>query len=290
MPLLKLRVSAATLEAGRRAEMLLAELLTPEPLAVTLFADPTCAFAVEAYYADAPPLDRIARALAQLCAGLGPPALQEVPDSNWVALSQAALAPVRAGRFLVHGRHDRRRIPFVRTAVEIEAGEAFGTAHNATTVLCLESIDYLARTRRFRRVLDLGCGTGILGIALARAQPTARVIASDSDPIATAIARANARLNGVAPRMRIITATSFDHAALRAPEAFDLLLANLLPRPLIALAVTMRQRLAPGGVAVLSGMLMAQARQVCAACCGAGLRLARQRSRDGWTSLELTAP
>jgi ribosomal protein L11 methyltransferase len=288
MPLLKLRLSAATLDAGRRAETLLSELLTPEPLAVTLFAEPACGFAVEAYYADAPPLDRIARALARLCTGLGLPALQEVADANWVALSQAALAPVRAGRFLVHGRHDRRRIPFVRTAVEIEAGEAFGTAHNATTVLCLESIDYLARTRRFRRVLDLGCGTGILGIALARAQPTARVIASDSDPIATAIARANARLNGVAPRVRIITASSFDHAELRA-HAFDLLLANLLPRPLIALAPTIRQRLAPGGVAVLSGMLMAQARQVCAAYCDAGLRLQRQRSRDGWTSLELTA-
>jgi ribosomal protein L11 methyltransferase len=289
MALFKLRIAAATLAAGRRAEMLLAELLIPEPQAVTLFEDRAGGYMVEAYYPAAPRLDRIAKALGRL-EGLGSLALQEVADANWIALSQAALAPVRAGRFLVHGAHDRRRIPSLRTAVEIEAGEAFGTAHNATTVLCLESIDQLARKQRFQRVLDLGCGTGILGIALARAQPSARVIASDNDPIAVAIARANARLNGVASRVRIITANGFDHAELRRPAAFDLLLANLLPRPLIALAPSMRRRLLPGGTAVLSGLLQAQAREVCTACRRAGLRLKRHRSRDGWTSLEVTAP
>jgi len=287
--LFKLRTPATTRDAGQRAMTFLAELLTPEPQAVTLFEDPGSGYVVEAYYAARPRLGRIARALARI-EGLGPSALQEVADANWVALSQAALAPVRAGRFLVHGAHDRQRIALLRTGVEIEAGEAFGTAHNATTVLCLESIDQLARRRCFRRVLDLGCGTGILGIALARAQPSARVIASDNDPIATAIARANARLNGVAPRVRVITANAFDHPELRRPAAFDLVLANLLPRPLIALAPSMRQRLVPGGIAVLSGMLQAQAREVCATCLCAGLRLNRHRSRDGWTSLELTAP
>ena len=285
MPLIKLRIAAADIGAGRRAELLLGELLIPEPLAVTLFEDKADGYAVEAYYQVAPALASLEEALAALGPGLGRPAFYEVADENWVALSQALLPPVHAGRFLVHGGHDRRRIGVRRGAIEIEAGEAFGTAHSATTALCLEAIDRLTRRRRFARVLDLGCGTGILGVAVARAQPAARVFASDCDPLATAIARANARLNRVASRLRVIDAVGFAHAELRAGAGFDLVLANLLPQPLLKLAPCVRRRLRPGGVAVLSGLLDHQAREVCAVYRGVGLRLLDRRSRDGWTAV-----
>ena len=284
--LFKLRIRAADLAAGRAAADLLDELAAPEPLAVTLFEDKPPSFVVEAYYAIEPALDPIADALAGL-ADLGAPSLVAVPDQNWVALSQAALPPVPAGRFVVHGSHDRQRLAMRRHAIEIDAGEAFGTGHNATTALCLEAIDLLARRRRFRRVVDLGCGSGVLAIAAARAFAGARVLAVDNDPLATAVARANARLNRVAGRFRILDAAGFDHAVVRHAQPFDLVLANLLPRPLIALAPAMRCAMQPGGIAVLSGLLDHQAREVRATYAAAGFRLLQQCSRAGWTALTL---
>ena len=233
MPLHKFRIEVASLEAGNRAAALLAEPPAPQALAVTLFELKPPTFVVEAYYDRAPSLDAIDAQLAGR-RGLGTPSLEAVPDANWVALSQAALPPIRAGRFVVHGSHDRARFAMRRCAIEIEAGEAFGTGHNATTALCLEALDALVRRRRFARVLDLGCGSGVLGIAAARALPAARVLASDNDPVATAIARDNARLN------RVGIARAHHHAppasltpGCGAPCRFDLVLANILPGPLV---------------------------------------------------------
>jgi ribosomal protein L11 methyltransferase len=287
MPLFKLRLSAADLSAGRAAADLLGGLAEPQALAVTLFEAHPPAFTVEAYYGAAPPLARLEEALAGLGAGLGEPALEEVPDENWVALSQSALPPVAAGRFVVHGRHDRARVGARRTAIEIEAGEAFGTGHNATTALCLEALDRLTLRHTFARVLDLGCGSGVLAIAAARVLPAARVLAVDDDPVATAVARQNTRLNRVAARVRVIDASGFAHGALRATRAFDLVLANILPGPLIALAPAIRRRLRPGGIVVLSGLLDAQAREVGAAYLAHGFRLRGRSRRAGWTALVL---
>jgi ribosomal protein L11 methyltransferase len=284
--LFKLRVSAADLAAGRTAAGVIGELVSPEPLAVTLFEDKPPRFVVEAYYAAAPALEVIADALAGL-PNLGAPSLAAVPEQNWVALSQAALPPIRAGRLVVHAGHDRQRFAMRRHALEIEAGEAFGTGHNATTALCLEAVDRLARARRFKRVLDLGCGSGVLAIAAARSFPGVRVLAVDNDPLATAVARANARLNRVAGSVRVLDAMGFDHALVRRAQPFDLVLANLLPNPLIALAPRMRRAIAPGGIAVLSGLLDHQAREVRATYAAAGFRLVYQRSRAGWTALML---
>jgi ribosomal protein L11 methyltransferase len=284
--LFKLRIHAADLATGRAAAGIIGELVAPEPLAVTLFEDKPPAFVVEAYYDAEPALDVISDALAGLATNLGAPSLEAVPDENWVALSQAALPPVAAGRFIVHGSHDRRHFGAQRHAVEIDAGEAFGTGHNATTALCLEAIDLLARRRRrFRRVIDLGCGSGVLAIAAARMFPGARVLAVDNDPLATAVARANARLNRVAARVRVLDAAGFGHALVRRARPFDLVLANILPGPLIELAPAMRRTLAPGGIAVLSGLLDHQAREVRATYAAGGFRLVRHVSRAGWTAL-----
>jgi len=287
MPLFKLRLDAADLEAGRAAADLVGALAEPRALAVTLFEARPPAFTVEAYYDAEPALRHVAAALATLGGAVGPPSLDTVPDQNWVALSQAALPPVAAGRFLVHGRHDRARVGARRTAVEIEAGEAFGTGHNATTALCLEALDRLTLRRTFAHVLDLGCGSGVLAIAAARVLPAARVLAVDVDPRATAVARENTRLNRVAARVRVIDAAGFAHRALRAARPFDLVLANILPGPLMALAPDMHRRLQSGGIVVLSGLLDAQAREVGACYLAHGFRLLGRSRRAGWTALVL---
>jgi ribosomal protein L11 methyltransferase len=285
MPLFKLRIPADDLEAGGAAANLLTELEAPRALAVTLFESGPARFVVEAYYDARPSLAAVTKTLSALADGLGEAALEAVPDQNWVALSQAALPPVTAGRFLVHARHDRARVGARRTAIEIEAGEAFGTGHNATTALCLEALDGLTRRRRFENALDLGCGSGVLAIAAARVLPGARVLAVDNDPLATAIARENARLNGAGGRVRVLDAAGFAHPLLRPAAAFDLVLANLLPGPLIALAPAMRRALRPRGVAVLSGLLDHQAREVGARYRAVGFHLVSRSRRAGWTVL-----
>ena len=287
MPLYKLSIEACDLETGRAAARVLEELAAPRALAVTLFETVQPRFVVEAYYEHAPSPDSIAGALAGIGAGLGQPRLAAVPDQNWVALSQAALPPVAAGRFIVHGHHDRARLAMRRLGLEIEAGEAFGTAHNATTALCLEALDALTRSRHFTHVLDLGCGSGVLAIAAARVLPNARVLASDNDPVATRIARDNVQLNRVATRVRVLTATGFDHPALRRAQPFDLVLANVLPGPLIDLAPAMRRGLRREGVAVLSGLLSHQAPEVAGTYRAKGFRLLDRRQRAGWTALVL---
>lgn len=261
----------------------------PLALAVTSFEAQPAGYVVEAYYAFAPNLAQIATALSEVPgARLGVPVATVVPDENWVSLSQAALPPVEAGRFVVHGSHDRARVGFRLSALEVEAGEAFGTAHHATTQGCLIALDRLTRQRGFENVLDLGCGSGVLAIAAARALPDARIIASDIDPIATNVARANARLNRVAARIKFATATGLDHPALRRGVPYDLVLANILAGPLIRLARELRPAMAPGGLAVLSGLLVTQAPQVIAAYRAAGFHLTNRQDIAGWSTLTLT--
>jgi ribosomal protein L11 methyltransferase len=259
----------------------------PAALAITLFELQPPTFVVEAYYDHEPSLAAIQRLLSGQLADVGAPALDAVPDLNWVALSQAALPPIHADRFIVHGSHDRARFAMRRPAIEIEAGEAFGTGHNATTALCLEALDMLVRQRRFARVLDLGCGTGLLAIAAARALPDALVLASDNDPFAIAIASDNARLNRVGQRVRTVSASGFCHAALRAAGSFDLVLANLLPSPLIELAPAMRRAIACCGAAVLSGLLDHQVREVAATYRSQGFYQLGCTRRAGWAALTL---
>jgi ribosomal protein L11 methyltransferase len=286
MPLFKLRVEVPDLELGRTASDVIEDLATPAPLAVTLFELRPPTFVMEAYYGEPPSLDEMKWHLAQRDARLTDVTLEEVPHQNWVALSQAALPPIAAGRFVVHGSHDRARFAMRRLALEIEAGEAFGSGHNATTALCLEALDVLARRRRrLRRVLDLGCGSGVLAIAAARVARTARVLAVDNDPVAVAIARENARLNRTGGRVRVIPAAGLGHPELRRAWPFDLVLANVLPEPLIELAPALRRAICSGGVAVLSGLLDHQAREVGAAYLTAGFHLLRRLQRAGWTAL-----
>jgi ribosomal protein L11 methyltransferase len=213
-------------------------------------------------------------------------AVARVEDRDWVAQVRAELTPVAAGRFVVYGSHDRARVPVNRIGLEIEAAQAFGTGHHATTQGCLIALDRLAR-RGFapRRVADVGGGTGVLAMAAAALFPWARVLAGDIDPVATAVARENADANGFA--IGCVTAPGLRHSRLRGGGPYDLVFANILAGPLRRLAPEIAAAQPSGGVAVLSGLLARQAPGVLAVYGGWGYRRIDAVRLGEWTTLVL---
>jgi ribosomal protein L11 methyltransferase len=209
-----------------------------------------------------------------------------LPDIDWVALSLEGLQPVRAGRFLVHGSHDRHRRRAGDLAIEIEAGLAFGTGHHGTTSGCLEMIEQVVRRERPTNALDLGAGSAVLAIALAKLAHIP-VLATDIDPVATKVAAANARLNEVSSLIEARTAPGFHNPIFSARAPFDLIVANILARPLMKLAPEMAGYVAPGGSIILSGILARQRNAVLAAYNGQKFRHIRTLWRDGWVTLHL---
>jgi ribosomal protein L11 methyltransferase len=285
------KLSVRTIDAAlaRALAGALENLIEPAPGAVTQFEEGPDAWRVEAYFSDPPDIGTVTRqlhgAVGQAVPALG---IADVPDLNWVAISQAALPPVVAGRFVVHGSHDRGKIPQGPNAILIDAGEAFGTAHHASTLGCLLAIDHLTRARAFSRVLDLGCGSGVLAIAAARALPRADILASDSDAEAIAVATANAKTNGVGRRITFCCANGVTHPWLRHAAPFDLVIANILAAPLRALAPHLRTALRGGGTLVLSGLLDPEAPGVTAIYAAQGFALQERRRIAGWSTLTLT--
>lgn len=280
------RITIDDTRDARTAAALLEEAVTQVPLAVSLFEVPGGGWTVDAYYEN-----EITRSTVADLSGLpqGDPriTIEDVPEENWVSISQAGLPPVVAGRFLVHGSHDRAIGRHKRNAIEIDAGEAFGTAHHATTLGCLLAIDRITRRGHYGRVLDLGCGSGVLAIAAARVLPQAAVIASDFDPEAIRVARENVRKNGLARRVMLVAAPGLDHPALRRRAPFDLVVANILAEPLIDLAQLLAGVIRPRGTIVLSGILHAQAASVLAAYSAAGFARERFDWLNGWVTLTL---
>ena len=207
-----------------------------------------------------------------------------VEAKDWVKATLEELVPVRAGRFIVHGQHDRTRIPANKLGIEIEAALAFGTGHHGTTRGCLLLLDEVLKAYFPRRVLDLGTGTGVLAIAAAKALQI-KVLASDIDPLSVRVAHENARLNGSGDLVESIQATGFSapHFARRGP--FDLVLANILANPLRQMATPMAGHLAPSALVILSGLLPHQAGGVIAAYRARGLVLQRHLQIEGWSSL-----
>ena len=210
--------------------------------------------------------------------------VERLADADWLAMALSGLPPVRAGRFFVFGVHDRGRAPVNAVNLRIEAGAAFGTGHHGTTVGCLLAYDQLLKRRAFGRVLDVGCGTGVLAIAAARTgTPLAR--GTDIDPISVRIAAENAAVNGA--NVGFVHASGLGHASVRSAVPYDLVFANILARPLISLAQDIRGALRPGGVAILSGLLRTQERMVKAAYLSRGFAVERRIHRDAWATLVL---
>jgi ribosomal protein L11 methyltransferase len=207
--------------------------------------------------------------------------VEKLEDEDWVTLSQEQRGSVRAGRFIIHGSHERDQ--YSRYAIEIDAGQAFGTAHHSSTQGCLIVLDHISKRRRFARVLDLGTGAGTLAIAASRLGRR-KVLASDSDKIAVAVAAKNAKKNRAGALVDVVEATGLAHPRLRRAR-FDLIFANILFRPLFELTPLLARRLASRGSLVLSGITAAQGAALQARYASFGFRLKRRVVIDGWTTL-----
>jgi ribosomal protein L11 methyltransferase len=285
------RTSRATFAIGeeptaRRVVDLLNESLDDDQAAVTAFERADGRWDISLHFAGAPDQASI-RELVSLAAGdevAQTITFDAVEAKDWVAASLEDLVPVAAGRFIVHGAHDRARISPNKLGIEIEAALAFGTGHHGTTRGCLLLLDLVLRSHEPRRVLDLGTGTGVLAIAAAKAL-RGHVLASDIDPVSVRVARDNARLNGVGNLLEAVCAAGFSAPQFAARKPFDLVLANILANPLKQMATPMAAHLAPSAFVILSGLLPHQAQGVIASYRARGLILRRHLKIDGWSSL-----
>ena len=211
--------------------------------------------------------------------------IEPLPERDWLAENRERLASFRIGRFLIREPEDEAPVPPGALPLRIEAATAFGSGRHGSTEGCLRALQML-RGRPVRRPLDLGCGSGILAIAAAKLWPVP-VLASDIDPRAVAVARANARLNGVGHLVRVVVADGYRSPVIAARRPFDLVLCNILARPLKRMAGDLARHLAPEGIAVLAGLLAPDGNDVLAAHRAVGLELQRKIDLEGWRTLVL---
>jgi len=274
-------------ETGARGLGEALEELEPAPTGVGVFEleDGSGLWEVGAYFDVAP--DEVALALLAAVHGARGFAVSELPETDWVAKVRRDLSPVEAGRFFVHGSHDAGRVPADRVPLLIEASMAFGTGHHGTTLGCLRALDALAADHRKTAVLDLGCGTAVLAMAAAHLWPGARVLASDIDPVAVEVAEANLEANRFTGRITALEAAGFDAPALAAAAPYDLVIANILKGPLIDLAGAMAAATAPGGHAILSGLLTSQAEEIVAHYASVGYDPVERTDIGEWSTLVL---
>jgi ribosomal protein L11 methyltransferase len=273
-------------QPARRIADLVAETYGTDGVAVTRIDIGRGRWRVAIHFRAAPD-EKAVRALITAAAGRDAAEalrFERVAAQDWVSASLAGLRPVRAGRFVVHGAHDRAGIPVNRFGVEIEAALAFGTGHHGTTRGCLIAFDRLCKSRRKHRprMLDLGTGSGVLAIAAALALRQ-RVFATDIDGSAVRVARVNARLNRAGALVEIVRADGITGLRLRSRAPFDLIFANILLGPLQRMAAPLIRLTAPGARVVLSGLLPSQANAAIAAY--RPLALERRIALDGWTTL-----
>jgi ribosomal protein L11 methyltransferase len=273
-------------QTAKRVVDLLTESFFEGQAAIAAFESPDGRWDITVHFAE-PPDETSIRELVGLAAGddvAQDIRFDTVEAKDWVKATLEELVPVRAGRFIVHGHHDRSRIPPNKLGIEIEAALAFGTGHHGTTRGCLLLLDSVLKAYFPRRVLDLGTGTGVLAIAAAKALQI-KVLASDIDPLSVRVAHENARLNGTGDLVGTIQATGFSAPHFARCGPFDLVLANILANPLRQMATPLVRHLAPSALVVLSGLLPHQAQSVIAAYRARGLVLERHIQIEGWSSL-----
>ena len=307
--------ASVTLKKSRAADIAAVFEITPAPApqSVLIAEDPFGPKAtVEALYTKKPDAELLSRVCGYKVR------VSALRDEDWIKKSQRALAPVRAGRFFIYGAHDKGKVPRGVIPICIEAGMAFGTGHHETTALCLKALSDLTRRPEVRgrasrlrlrprtsangraskgarqpqhdaRILDLGCGTGVLAIAAAKLWHE-NIIASDIDHVAVGVTVENAEANGEAARIHAVLANGFDEDELRERAPFDLIVANILSGPLIKLAKPLAAALAPGGIAVLSGLMRDEEEMVLHAYTRCGLKRTRVMRDGPWSALVLRKP
>lgn len=285
---LRLTVSAESLPLFEDVFERFAEAVTMFMEDRTGMSDGECDWHLEGFSRTPPDRGAIVSALSAVAAAAGvdapPLEIERLPNVDWVLENLQDFPPIAAGRFFLHGSHWDGRPPVGRIAIEMDAGTAFGSGEHATTRGCLTALDLLGKRRRFTRPLDLGAGSGILAIAMARMWAVP-VLATDIDPIAVKVARGNAANNGVASRVTTVVSDGYRHPAVGRGRPYDVIVSNILARPLCRFAPDLAAHLAPNGVAVLSGLLERQERRVMASHERQGLTLKHRILIDGWATL-----
>ncbi|NJC34470.1 ribosomal protein L11 methyltransferase [Sphingomonas jejuensis] len=281
------RAEAEAIDAGDGV------MLDPPPVLATLeeVVDDAERWRLDAYFEAEPDAAAIAaiQALVPSASGTAP-TIERLPAEDWVTLSQAGLEPLRVGRFVVHTPAHPADAPPGGRAFLIDAGQAFGTGHHETTSGCLAVIDAMAGTT-VARAIDVGTGTGLLAFAAAALWPDALVMATDNDPIAIDVTRENAAINGFATdRFALVVADGARDPAITGAAPFDLVIANILAGPLIAMAAELTAIAAPGGTILLAGLLTRQRDEVLAAYRAQGCAPADMLERGDWSILRLSAP
>ena len=298
----KIEIKLSKLQTGTLPHELaeyLANRLADDNIAVSIAETGKNACALAVYFENARGKKKVRAAIVAAAGGNAARSLRfsRLDATDWVGGSLRGLAPVAAGRFVVHGAHDRGRVPINRVGIEIEAALAFGSGHHGTTRGCLLALDRMAKslrkpqaraprtTKRNRAgILDIGTGSGVLAIAAARTLHR-HVIATDIDPDAVSVARANVRLNRAAALVRVARANGILAPGLSSAFRSDVIFANILLKPLLRLATTLRRQIAPGGRIVLSGLLRSQANAALAAY--RPLALESRVEHEGWVTLVL---
>ncbi|MEM7091104.1 MAG: 50S ribosomal protein L11 methyltransferase [Pseudomonadota bacterium] len=282
--------TALTTLTGKTAAQALGDALermSPEPTGIGVFEleDSSGQWEVGGYFTEKP--DEAALALLATVFEARPFAVSLVPETDWVAHVRRELAPVEAGRFFVYGSHDAGKVPAGRVPLQIEASMAFGTGHHGTTLGCLIALDRLI-DEGFQpaSVADIGCGTAVLAMAAARTW-SCTVIASDIDQVAVDVSAANLSVNGMDDAVTCVEAAGFEHPDLASSAPYDLIFANILKGPLVALAPDLSAHLSPGGVAILSGILNEQADDVQSVYSQYGTNLHSRDEIGEWTTLVL---
>jgi len=272
--------------SAKRIVDLLTESFEEGEAAIAAFENPQGRWDVTVHFAD-PPDEASIRNLVSLASDdivAGSIVFDTIEAKDWVKESLEGLVPVRAGRFIVHGSHDRDKVRDNQLGIEIEAALAFGTGHHGTTRGCLVYLDYVLRSKAPKRILDLGTGTGVLAIAAAKATKK-HVLATDIDAMSVQVAHENMKLNGVGNLVETVCATGFSSPAIAKHAPFDLILANILANPLRAMATDMERHMASNGMIILSGLLPHQATSVIVAYRARGLVLRKHQVIEGWSSL-----
>lgn len=213
------------------------------------------------------------------------PTIQSLEERDWVSDVQASFKPMQFGRFYVYGSHIEQAPPLNKIGIVMDAGAAFGTGEHGTTSSCMAALEWLSKQHHFRRILDMGTGTGILAIAAAKLWSAHEILAVDLDPVAVRVAQRNMVKNDVATQVRV--AYSAGYKSRHVAGCYDLVIANILAKPLILMAKDLRKHLAMGGFVILSGLLQTQEKRVLSVHRALGMQLVKRWHKEGWSALVL---